>query len=144
MPLSRLPAGCYSSRSLCRPCWSWGGSFLFLLCLCNFAVNTMTMAFIFKIFLFIWLCWVLAAACNIVDLCCGMGNLQLRHANSVVACGILLPDQGSNPETLHWVLATGLPGKSIRTGIHGLLTLGPGDPHKAVSLRLGQEAKFPG
>ena len=45
-----------------------------------------------KIFLLIWLCWVLAAA-----------------------CGIQFFDQGSNPGPLHWelrVLATGPPGKS--------------------------------
>ena len=45
-----------------------------------------------KKYLFIWLCWVL-----------------------LVACGIYLPDQGSNPGPLHLelrVLATGPPGKS--------------------------------
>ena len=43
--------------------------------------------------LFLWLCWVLAAA-----------------------CGIQFPDQRSNPGPLHWkhgVLATGPPGKSL-------------------------------
>ena len=54
--------------------------------------------FIFKS-LFIWLCWVLLVACSV----------------SVAACGILFPDQGSNPGPLHWelwVLSTGPPGKS--------------------------------
>ena len=48
--------------------------------------------YIFLKCLFIWLCWILVAA-----------------------CGIEFPDQGSNPGPLHWeckVLATGLPGKS--------------------------------
>ena len=47
--------------------------------------------FFFKFYLFIWLLWV-----------------------PVVACGIQLPDQGSNLGPLHWelrVLATGPPGK---------------------------------
>ena len=59
----------------------------------------------------------------------------------------LAPRPGIEPETLHWeyrVLATGPPGKSLRAGIDGLLTLCLDDPHKVDSLRLGQEAKFPG
>ena len=43
-------------------------------------------------------------------LSCGMQNLL------VVACGILIPDQGSNPGPLHWErgdLATGPPRKSL-------------------------------
>ena len=38
------------------------------------------------------------------------------HQVLVIACGIYLPDQGSNPGSLHWecgVLATGPLGKSL-------------------------------
>ena len=89
MPLSRLPAGCYSSRNLCRPRWSWGGSFLFLVCLCTFAVNTMTTAFIiFFIFLFIYLA-VLGLSC-----CTQYLWSLLRHGESSaeackLSCGIV-------------------------------------------------------
>ena len=51
---------------------------------------------------FIWLCRILAAACELL----------------VEACGIQFPDQGLNPGPPHWehrVLATGLPGKSLIT-----------------------------
>ena len=50
--------------------------------------------------LFIWVCWVLVAACELLD----------------VACGIQFPDKGSNPGPLYQeyrVLATEPPGKSI-------------------------------
>ena len=50
-------------------------------------------------YLFIWLCWVLVAACGLL----------------AVACEIQFPDQGQNPCVLHWehgVLATGPSGKS--------------------------------
>ena len=49
-------------------------------------------------------------------LSCGKRNLLVVACELLVAaCGILFPDQGSNPGPLHWergVLATGPPGKS--------------------------------
>ena len=54
-----------------------------------------------SMFIFIWLCQVLVAACRIFSF-------------KIWACGIQFPDQGSNPGPLHWelgVLATGPPGK---------------------------------
>ena len=50
---------------------------------------------------FIWLCWVLVVAFELL----------------VVACGIWFPDQGSNQGALHWkgrVLATIPPNKSTQ------------------------------
>ena len=68
-----------------------------------------------KIFLKTYFKIYLTALC----LSCSMWNLSssLQHLKSLdVACGIQLPDQGSNPYPLHWeggVLATGTPGKSL-------------------------------
>ena len=59
-----------------------------------------TVAAFLKKDLFIWVCWVLAAAGELLN----------------VACGIQFPDQRSNPGPPyreHRVLATGPPGKSI-------------------------------
>ena len=60
-----------------------------------------TVAAFLKKDLFIWVCWVLAAAGELLN----------------VACGIQFPDQGSNPGPLHWecrVLATGPLEKSCK------------------------------
>ena len=85
----------------------------------------------FLSYLFIWVHWVLAAACGIFILTFIM-NPQLQHVEYFfklwhvesldVACKLLscsmwdlVPDQGSNLGPLHWelgVLATGPPGKS--------------------------------
>ena len=63
--------------------------------------------FFFSVCLFIYLA--------VLGLSCGMQDLQLQHAgSSVAACGIMFPDQGSNPAPLNWergVLATAPPGK---------------------------------
>ena len=53
-----------------------------------------------NIYLFIWLHCVLVAVCELL----------------IATCGVSFPDQGSNPDPLHWeyrVLATGPPGKSL-------------------------------
>ena len=58
---------------------------------------------IFKIFIFVYLF--------------GFAGFSLQHVGTlVVACGILLPDQGLNLAPLHWecgFVATGPPGKSL-------------------------------
>ena len=53
------------------------------------------------IYLFIWLCQVLDVAGGLLS--CGSRAPQLWHANSQLrhACGIQLPNQGSNPGPLH-------------------------------------------
>ena len=55
-------------------------------------------------------------------LSCGIQDLQLWHAGSIVAaCTIQFPDQGSNPGPLHWecrVLPTGPPGKSLTVSVN--------------------------
>ena len=59
-------------------------------------------------YIFIWLCQVLLAAPRIFS--CNMKTLR------IIACGIHIPDQGSNPGPLHWehgVLATGPLGQSL-------------------------------
>ena len=62
----------------------------------SFFLGFVSFFFFFNIYLFIWL-----------------------HGVLVVACGIWLPDQESNPGLLHWefgVLATGPPGTSQGLG----------------------------
>ena len=68
----------------------------------------------FNIYLFIWLCWALVAAHGIFIAACGIFLVATR---GIFGCGMwdLAPDQGSNPDPLHWehgALATGPPGKS--------------------------------
>ena len=65
------------------------------------------------IYLFIWLCQVWVAACDILSLCCSIQDLFLFSAWS---CGMqgLAPGAGIKPGLLYWehrVLTTGLPGK---------------------------------
>ena len=61
-------------------------------------------------YIFIWLLRVLAAACEIFIVACGIFSCSTWG---------LAPDQGSNPGPLHWergVLTTGPPGKSQNGG----------------------------
>ena len=55
----------------------------------------------------------------------------------VAACGIELPDEGSNPDFLHWelgIVATGPPGKPLPPFIRALvITLCPPSPDEPGS-----------
>ena len=99
------------------------------------ATNTFT--FSLKDLFFLWLRRALIVAGGIFRLRCGVrsplaGACELLAA----ACGMWFPDQGSNPDPLHWegrVLATAPPGKSLegsRGGGWAWMNWGKQCPHK--------------